>query len=147
MLCIEGMSSICLRRITNEIRDLPGRASNVWTAKPGNGYDLMNWEATIHNLDDPRHRGKKYRLLIEIPLNYPFVPPKVRFIDHVKCENVFYDGEICIDILKEAWSPNISMWVLLDSICSVLTDTPVTGLVNKVRTLSETVNNNILSLV
>jgi ubiquitin-protein ligase len=98
---------------------------------------MLKWEATIHNLDDPRHRGKEYRLLIEIPSNYPFIAPKVRFIDHVKCENVFYDGEVCVDILKDAWSPAYTLWSLLEAIASLLTDRPVSGLVNKVRTVSE----------
>jgi ubiquitin-protein ligase len=110
---------------------------------------MLKWEATIHNLDDPRHRGKTYRLLIEIPSNYPFIAPKVRFIDHVKCENVFYDGEVCVDILKDAWSPAYTIWGLLEAIASLLTDRPVSGLVNKVRTVSENArymieNSNII---
>ena len=138
------MSTSCIQRIQREVRDLPRYASNVWTASPSGGYDLMNWNATIQNLDDPRHRGKKYRLSIEIPRNYPFVAPKVRFIDKVQCENVFYDGEICLDILKDAWSPAYTLWTLLEAIASVLTDKPVSGLVNKVRTTNEIAENNMI---
>jgi ubiquitin-protein ligase len=116
----------------------------MWSASPRGGYDLMNWEATIQNLDDPRHRGKKYRLSIEVPLNYPFVAPKVRFLDPVKCENVYYDGEICVDILKDAWSPAYTLWSLLEAIISVLTDKPVSGLVNKVHTTNEIADYNII---
>jgi ubiquitin-protein ligase len=116
-----------------------------WTARPGGGYDLLKWEATIQNLDDPRHRGKKYRLLIEIPMNYPFVPPLVRFIDKVKCENVYPNGELCLDILKGEWSPAFTLWTLLESIASVLTDKPITGLSNKIPTTMEMVTHNIHS--
>ena len=116
-----------------------------WTARPGGGYDLLKWEATIQNLDDPRHIGKKYRLLIEIPMNYPFVPPLVRFIDKVKCENVYPDGELCLDILKEEWTPAFNLWTLLESIASVLTDKPITGLSNKIPTTMEMVTHNIHS--
>jgi ubiquitin-protein ligase len=139
------MSSHCLKRIGREVLDMPRYQSNQWVAKPAGGYDLLNWEATIQNLDDPRHRGKTYRLTIEIPGNYPFVAPKVRFIDRVQCENVFYDGEICIDILKEAWSPAYTLWTLLEAISSVLTDKPISGLVNKVRSVSEVIENNMIS--
>lgn len=139
------MSSSCMQRIQREIRDLPKYASNMWSASPRGGYDLMNWEATIQNLDDPRHRGKKYRVLIEVPGNYPFVAPRVRFLDHVKCENVYYDGEICLDILNDAWSPAYTLWSLLEAITSVLTDKPVSGLVNKIRTTNEIVNYNMIS--
>jgi ubiquitin-conjugating enzyme E2 D/E len=126
-----------MRRIQKEVRELPFYQTNVWTASPRGGYDLLNWDATIKNLDDPRHRGKTYRLSIEVPGNYPFVAPSVRFIDRVHCENVFYDGEICLDILKDQWSPAYTLWSLLEAISSVLTDKPVSGLVNKIRTVSE----------
>jgi ubiquitin-conjugating enzyme E2 D/E len=133
-----------MQRIQREIRELPKYASNMWSASPRGRYDLLNWEATIQNLDDPRHKNKKYRLSIEVPVNYPFVAPKVRFLDRVKCENVFYDGEICLDILKDQWSPAYTLWSLLEAITSVLTDKPVSGLVNKIRTTNEIVDYNII---
>ena len=139
------MSSHCIKRIQREVADMPKYQSKQWVAKPAGGYDLLKWEATIQNLDDPRHRGKSYRLSIEVPGNYPFAAPKVRFIDKVQCENVFYDGEIGIDILTDAWSPAYTLWTLLEAISSVLTDKPVSGLVNKVRTTSEIAQNNMIS--
>lgn len=141
------MSSSCIKRVEREIRGMARvrETSNVWTARPGGGYDLLKWEATIQNLDDPRHRGKKYRLLLEIPMNYPFVPPLVRFIDKVKCENVYPNGELCLDILKGEWSPAFTLWTLLESIASVLTDKPITGLSNKIPTTMEMVTHNIHS--
>lgn len=139
------MSSHCIKRIQREIADLAKYQTKQWIANPAGGYDLLNWEATIHNIDDPRHRGKSYRLSIEIPGNYPFIAPKVRFVDRVQCENVFYDGEICLDILKDAWSPAYTLWSLLEAIASVLTDKPVSGLVNKVRSVSEQAQNNMIS--
>jgi ubiquitin-protein ligase len=63
----------------------------------------------------------------------------------VKCENVYYDGEICLDILNDAWSPAYTLWSLLEAITSVLTDKPVSGLVNKIRTTNEIVNYNMIS--
>jgi len=138
------MSSHCIKRIQREIADLPKYQSKQWIANPVGGYDLLKWDATIQNLDDPRHRGKSYRLSIEVPGNYPFIAPRVRFIDKVQCENVFYDGEICLDILKDQWSPAYTLWALLEAIASVLTDKPVSGLVNKVRTTNEIAENNMI---
>ena len=139
------MSYHCIKRIQKEVNEMPRHVSKLWVATPRGGYDLLNWDATIQNLDDSRHRGKIYRLTIEIPGNYPFIAPRVRFIDKVQCENVFYDGEICLDILKDAWSPAYTLWGLLEAISSVLTDKPVSGLVNKVRTTSEMAQNNMIS--
>ena len=140
-----SMTSLCLKRVQRELNEMSKYPSNIWTARPGGGYDLMNWEASIHNLDDPRHKGKKYRLLIEISKDYPIVPPNVRFIDRVRSENVYPDGEICLDILKENWSPAFTIGTLLESIASVLTDPPITGLDHKAPTIDELVRHNITS--
>jgi ubiquitin-protein ligase len=140
------MTLPCLKRAQRELNEMTKYPSNIWTARPGGGYDLMKWEATIHNLDCPRHKGKKYRLLIEIPKDYPIVPPNIRFIDRVRSENVYPDGEICLDILKENWSPAFTIGTLLLSIASVLTDPPITGLDHKIPTIDEMVQHNITSI-
>ena len=141
------MTLPCLKRIERELKDMSRNpSSDIWSARPGGGYDLMNWEATIHNLDNPRHKGKKYRLLIEIPKDYPIVPPNVRFIDRVRSENVYLNGEICLDILNENWSPVFTLGALLESIASVLTDAPLTGLDHKSPTIDELVRHNITSI-
>ena len=138
------MTAHCLKRIERELKEMSRQSSDIWTARPGGGYDLMKWEATIQNLDDPRHRGKKYRLVIEIPKEYPIIPPIVRFIDNVICENVYPDGEICLDILNDNWSPAYTLGTLLQSIASVLTDPPITGLDHKIPTTDELVRRNIM---
>jgi ubiquitin-protein ligase len=69
----------------------------------------------------------------------------VRFIDRVRSENVYPDGEICLDILKENWSPAFTIGTLLESIASVLTDPPITGLDHKTPTIDELVRHNITS--
>ena len=124
------MSTYALMRMKRECNTVKNSPSKYWTATPDD-INILRWNATIHNLDDMRHRLRKYRLLIEYPTNFPFKPPKVHFIDRVRCENVYENGELCLDILTSEWSPAITVVSLMDSICSVLTDKPVTGLINK----------------
>jgi len=87
----------------------------------------MVWEGNIHALDDPRHAGKSYSLEIRFAENHPFHPPKIHFLQRVECENVFNDGEVCMDILGDEWSPALSLDKLMFALCSLLTDPPVTG--------------------
>jgi ubiquitin-conjugating enzyme E2 D/E len=136
----------CLRRLQREltdIQDVKTVRSDRWDVGPGGGFDMLKWEGYIHNLNDSRHDGKTYRLVIEFPCRYPFIAPRVRFIDRVNSEFVFYDGEVCMDILKENWSPALTVSVLMESICSLLTDRPITGLTNKIRTTNEVVENKM----
>ena len=61
-------------------------------------------------------------LEMTFPNEYPFKPPKVKFITKVYHCNVNDKGGICLDLLKDNWSPAIKVSQLLLSIQSLLTD-------------------------
>src|SRR5690606_8980566 len=61
-----------------------------------------------------------FRLKISFPKHYPFSPPKITFITPIFHCNIDDRGNICLDILKDNWSPALTVEKVLFSISSLL---------------------------
>lgn len=86
-----------------------------------NGDSLTTWTGTLSPDDDSVYAGCVFKLGLSFPGNYPLVPPSVRFMTRVWHPNVDYpSGAICLDLLKDTWSPSLTVRTLLISILSLL---------------------------
>ena len=54
--------------------------------------------------------------------NYPNSPPTVKFISKIFHPNVYANGELCLDILQNRWSPTYDVVAILTSVQSLLND-------------------------
>jgi len=84
--------------------------------------DIYSWQATIMGPEGSPYEGGVFYLRIEFPNDYPFKPPKVTFITKIYHCNINSVGSICLDILKEQWSPALTIGKVLLSICSLMDD-------------------------
>ena len=84
--------------------------------------DINTWDATIIGPEDSPYAGGIFNLDIHFPMNYPFKPPKCNFKTKIYHPNINSAGSICVDILKDNWSPALTLSKVLLSICSLLTD-------------------------
>jgi ubiquitin-conjugating enzyme E2 D/E len=86
------------------------------------GDDIYHWTATVMGPSDSPYAGGLFFLDIRFPSDYPFKPPKVFFTTRIYHPNINGGGGICLDILKDQWSPALTISKVLLSICSLLDD-------------------------
>ena len=84
--------------------------------------DVMEWEATLMGPVGSVYEGGVFKLTIIFPSDYPFKPPKIKFETSIYHPNINASGGICLDILKDNWSPALTISKVLLSICSLLND-------------------------
>eukprot|EP00993_Chasmostoma_nieuportense_P005277 NODE_5907_length_595_cov_49.700855_g5742_i0.p1 GENE.NODE_5907_length_595_cov_49.700855_g5742_i0~~NODE_5907_length_595_cov_49.700855_g5742_i0.p1 ORF type:complete len:170 (+),score=53.13 NODE_5907_length_595_cov_49.700855_g5742_i0:64-510(+) len=113
---------MALKRINKEYRDLQKDPPSNTSAGPVNESDMFNWKATIMGPEESAYAGGLFFLNIHFPTDYPFKPPKVQFTTKIFHPNINSNGGICLDILKDQWSPALTLSKVLLSICSLLTD-------------------------
>jgi len=127
------------RRIAKELKDLESADLGTCSAGPSTPDDLYHWDATIIGPSECPYAGGVFHLSITFPIDYPFKPPKVIFTTKVFHPNINTQGGICLDILKDQWSPALSIGKVLLSISSLLTDpNPKDPLVPDIAKLYET---------
>ncbi|WWC62458.1 uncharacterized protein I303_105054 [Kwoniella dejecticola CBS 10117] len=113
-----GMAS---KRIKKEISDLSKENLGSIVLTP-NESNIFQWKAVLPGPAGSPYEGGLFEVEITIPEDYPFSPPKLHFITKVYHCNIASTGAICLDLLKHAWSPALSLYKVILSLSSLLTD-------------------------
>ncbi|WCJ33198.1 Ubiquitin-conjugating enzyme family protein [Euphorbia peplus] len=82
--------------------------------------DIFRWQGIIIGPSGSPYEGGIFFLSIQFPQDYPYKPPKIKFLTKVFHPNISEDGNVHIDILDEQWTPSLGIEKLLLSICSIL---------------------------
>lgn len=112
-----------LRRLQKELVEIRDNPPENCTAGPVDMDDSMfHWQATLQGPEGSVYENGLFYLNIHFPSEYPFKPPRIRFITQIYHCNISGSGGICLDILKNQWSPALTLSKVLLSISSLLTD-------------------------
>lgn len=111
-----------IKRLQKELLEMQNNPPLNCSAGPEDENNLYKWIATIYGPIGSPYEGGIFYLNIDFPSDYPFKPPKVVFKTKIFHCNINYNGFICLDILKDKWSPALTICKVLLSITSLLDD-------------------------
>ncbi|WEL39703.1 ubiquitin-conjugating enzyme E2 [Encephalitozoon hellem] len=115
------MSTPAKRRLMKDLKRVRRNSFKTIFAEPLED-DLMTWVAVIFGPESTLFEGGTFSLVLAFPETYPQDPPNVRFVSEMFHPNIYPNGELCLDILNNRWSPSYDVMGVLISIQSLLND-------------------------
>ncbi|QCD84442.1 constitutive photomorphogenesis protein 10 [Vigna unguiculata] len=109
------------KRIQREMVELNNDPPPDCSAGP-KGDNLYHWIATIIGTPGTPYQGGIFFLDIKFPSDYPFKPPQVVFKTRIYHCNVDPDGLVSMGILKDDWSPALTITKVLLAVRSIFTN-------------------------
>ncbi|KAH7405764.1 ubiquitin-conjugating enzyme/RWD-like protein [Phaeosphaeria sp. MPI-PUGE-AT-0046c] len=116
-----GHSNAAIRRINKELASMKRNPPAQFTCGPI-GDDVFHWQADIKGPPGTPYAGGIFFVAIHLPADYPLKTPVIQFTTRVYHPNINSNGSISWDILRETWTPNMSIEQVLSSLVTFLGD-------------------------
>jgi peroxin-4 len=118
------------KRILTELSDYASNYSptsphpTIESLSPVSPSNILSLRAILSGASLPPSTGYasgRWLLSIVIPPTYPIAPPTVTFVTRICHPNVKWEtGEVCLDVLKENWTPVLGVLGALESVGRLL---------------------------
>ena len=118
------------KRLQKEIKDI--RTSPL----PGihidcDEEDITRFRISIEIEEDCPYQGGIYYFELDCPVDYPFRPPKTKVMTQIFHPNIEDTGKVCLDILRDSWSPALTIQKVGLALQSLITKPNFNETVNK----------------
>ncbi|PRP75136.1 ubiquitin-conjugating enzyme E2 [Planoprotostelium fungivorum] len=105
------------KRLQKELKEFMDAPQGWFKAELASDDNLFLWRVAIDGPEKTPFEKGTFKIEIEVPTDYPFKPPKVKFLTKIYHPNVKSDGGFCTDMLTtEGWSPQLKIQQVIDEI-------------------------------
>lgn len=105
-----------------ELPDLDSVMPQAKIIKSTDKNNFMTFNAIYTPESESYWSGGKYEFSFTIPDAYPFNPPKVMCFTKIYHPNIDFNGNVCLNILKEDWKPTLSIATVIAGVYFLFTD-------------------------
>eukprot|EP01113_Clastostelium_recurvatum_P019640 TRINITY_DN2318_c1_g1_i3.p1 TRINITY_DN2318_c1_g1~~TRINITY_DN2318_c1_g1_i3.p1 ORF type:complete len:591 (-),score=156.19 TRINITY_DN2318_c1_g1_i3:28-1800(-) len=116
-----GGGGAALKRIMKEYKDILDNPMPYYEVFVTEG-DMLLWTFLLKGPPGTPYEGGLWAIRYQFPSDYPFKPPKVNFQNRIYHCNINEAGGLCLDILKDQWSPALTSSKVMMSIEALLRD-------------------------
>lgn len=110
-----------VKRIAKELEECRQDSKSGVSLDLVNEKDLTHLTGFFHGPPGTPYENGVFKVDINIPNEYPFKPPIMKFVTKIYHPNISsVTGAICLDILKDAWTPILTLKSSLISLQSLL---------------------------
>ena len=109
------------KRLLVELSDIMKENNELFSVFPIEN-EIYTWCGYILGPTGTPYETGKFYLNINFPTDYPFNPPLILFKTKIYHPNINDNGDICLDILKNEWSPILTISKVMYSLISLLSD-------------------------
>jgi ubiquitin-conjugating enzyme (huntingtin interacting protein 2) len=114
-------NGIDVKRLKKELIETQRSPDKPVCAQLVTDGDYFNWTGEVKGPQDSPYENGIFRVIIGIPPEYPYKPPKMRFGVKLWHPNVSSQtGAICLDVLGKEWSPALTIRTVLLSLQALL---------------------------
>lgn len=108
------------RRRLTDIQHLVRSSYYIATDEDGSSFTCL-----LTGPKDTPYDGRKWRVRMQLPSEYPFRSPSVGFVDHIFHPNIDHNsGTICLNALNQEWTPVYNLVSIFETLLPQLLTYP-----------------------
>lgn len=109
------------KRLLSELSKISEEDKEVFYIAPKDDK-ITTWEGYIFGPKGTPYEHGKFHLNVTFPSDYPYNPPLILFKTKIYHPNINENGAICLDILKDEWSPILTVSKIMYSLSSLMSE-------------------------